>query len=220
MEMVPLSDGDRCVDFSSTGHGLDWYRHLKDDGIVAVILDGASPGVQGDVERALAAGLRVMLFQGYYPPDWHTLDAAALRARELVDLARALGFPAADNGPTLWLDLEDTGSVSANDMFGWCSLWGRIVRDAGFSAGIYVGAGQPLGSDELWNIVPVSHYWRSASQVPDVAVRGYQLVQERVNQMTYGVWVDYDRVERDRLGGLPIAVGDRLPFGHWPRQRP
>lgn len=201
-----LSEGDRCVDFSSTGHALEWYYRVKASGLVAVILDGASAGVEFDVERALSAGLGVMLFQGYYPPAWRAIESAEERARALVDLARALQFPAADEGPTLWLDLEDTGPVDAGDIFRWCTLWSQVVRDAGYSAGLYVGAGQPLSSDQLWNIVPISHYWRSASQVPDVAVRGYQVIQEAVNQVIDGVWVDYDRVTVDRLGGVPVAL--------------
>jgi hypothetical protein len=73
--------------------------------------------------------------------------------------------------------------------------------------GLYVGAGVPLTSDELFHEVPFRRYWRSFSQVPNVDVRGYQMIQLFPGDVAVaGVRVDVDVVQSDYLRNRPVWV--------------
>ncbi|PSR20082.1 MAG: hypothetical protein C7B45_16655 [Sulfobacillus acidophilus] len=202
-----LPPGTKAVDLSSTGHAATWYQALLAQGIAAVFLDAATPGVLADIATALSMGLAVGLFQGYYTPAWAVPSTAAQRAAAIVAIAQQAGFPAHATVPvTLWLDLEACGGVPATTIYAWVTNWGQVVQAAGYQAGVYVGAGQPLSGAQLYALPTITAYWRSASQVPDVPTRGYQLVQGVWNQSVDGVAVDYDTVQADAKGGLPVCV--------------
>lgn len=66
----------------------------------------------------------------------------------------------------------------------------------------YIGSGVPLSSLELRQDLAFHLYWRSASDVPDVAVRGYAMIQlSPLDVVTIGgVLVDLDVVQTDHLG--------------------
>jgi hypothetical protein len=70
----------------------------------------------------------------------------------------------------------------------------------------YVGAGNGLTGEQLYRRLSLARYWKSASTVPDVAVRGYCLIQTRcqVDLGIAGYLFDEDVVQSDRLGGLPM----------------
>lgn len=106
----------------------------------------------------------------------------------------------------LALDLEATGSVSASAIYTWATNWGETVRQAGYQAALYVGSGQPLSSQQLYDLKPFTHYWRGAGTVPAVATRGYEIIQGAFNRRFEGVAVDYDTVQADALGNLPVGV--------------
>ncbi|NMP20798.1 glycoside hydrolase domain-containing protein [Sulfobacillus harzensis] len=207
MVSVTIPAGTKAVDLSSTGHPLSWYEALLLSGVEAVFLDSLSPGVATDIANALAAGLTVNLFQGYYTPAWAIPSEATTRAQQIVRLAQQGGLPAKATPPVvLWLDLEACGNVPASAIFPWVTNWGQVVQSGGYDAGVYVGAGQPLTGRQLYDIPTITHYWRSASKVPDVATRGYQILQGAWNQSFEGVPVDYDTIQADRLGSLPVGV--------------
>ena len=211
--MVKPAKAGLWVDFGDTGRPADWYRALQAGNtgglgpVVGVILDCMTGGWPTDYQAALDAGLEVMLFQGYWPNAWTGGPATAtLRAAMAVRQAQQAGYPA---GAILWLDSEawpDTVTVDAWAQ--WINAWSAAIRDAGYVDGIYVGAGQPPGvtAQDLYQRLSTQHYWRSASAVPDVATRGYQIVQTRLDLEVAGYAVDLDTVHRDALGILPPAV--------------
>ena len=201
-----LPAGTACIDKQSNGQSLSWYQALLQSGVHAVLLDMMTGNVQPDIQNALTAELAVMIFQGFYTPAFAIPAQATVRAQMIVGAAKAAGFPSGQNAPVLWLDLEACGSVPADAIFSWVTNWGQVVQQAGYQAGLYVGAGQPLSSQQLYSIPTITHYWRSASNVPAVAVRGYEILQGKWNQIFEGVSVDYDTVQVDAKGSLPIAV--------------
>jgi hypothetical protein len=200
------------VDFGSTGRPADWDQALQAGStalgpVVGVILDCMTGGWPTDYQAALDAGLEVMLFQGYWPAAWTGGPAAATqRATEAVQAARAGGYPASG---IILLDSEDwPPTLSVDTWAQWINTWSQAIRRAGFVDGIYVGAGQPAGvtAQDLYQRLITQHYWRSASAVPDVATRGYQIVQTRLDLAVAGYAVDLDTVHPDALGDLPPAV--------------
>jgi len=197
------------VDFRNPGRPAEWYRALAHGQpqwgpVVGVIVDCMTPGWDTDYQVALDNGLEVMLFQGYDPAAWSGGESAArARAALAVQEAQKVGF-----GGTLWLDSEAwPNTVTLAEWANWINTWSQAIRDAGLTDGVYVGAGQPyiVSPLILYQNLSTEHYWRSASAVPNVATRGYQVVQVRLDIMLAGWPVDLDVVHPDYLGGLPMA---------------
>jgi hypothetical protein len=62
-------------------------------------------------------------------------------------------------------------------------------------------------SEQLFHELPFRRYWRSLSQVPNVDVRGYQLIQLFPDDVTVaGVRVDLDVVQSDCLQNRPVWI--------------
>lgn len=111
-------------------------------------------------------------------------------------------------GTSLWCDLEGMAG-SAIDTIEYGNAWWRIVKDSGFTPGVYIGDGVPLKSTQLYHSLSFQHYWKSGSIVPDVATRGYQMIQQAPLDVTLdGVRVDRDEIQVDALGGLPQWMVD------------
>jgi len=108
-------------------------------------------------------------------------------------------------GMTLFCDLEGpASSTTAADCIAYVNAWAKPVADAGYVAGLYVGYGVPLTPQQLYQDLIVTAYWHSLSRVQDVAVRGYQMVQQAPgNQMVLGVKVDIDIIQPDKNGDTP-----------------
>ena len=107
----------------------------------------------------------------------------------------------------LWCDLE--GRIPGADVaIAYAVQWYEAATEAGIpSPGLYVGAGVPLTSEQLFHDLPFRRYWRSLSQVPNVDVRGYQLIQFFPDDVTVaGVRVDLDVVQSDYLQNRPVWV--------------
>lgn len=122
--------------------------------------------------------------------------------------AAAIGLPRASAGTelglSLWLDLEGVASwATAADTIAYCNAWAGAVEAAGFQPGLYVGANQPLSGDELYWRLRVKSYWKSASTVPGIPYRGYQMVQALAPSPVEGVAIDRDVVMADAFGALP-----------------
>ena len=195
----------RWLDFAANDQPASWYGAVKASGIVGVVLDVMSPGWTAAYHNALAAGLAIMLFQGYYAPDWVNAADAAQRAEYAVSQAESVGYP---KGAILWLDWEKVPtSVTAADAVIWINRWTQMVQSLGYVAGLYVGVPQPLSPEALYFQLILAHYWRSCSgDAAAVFRRGYQMVQTACNQTVAGVTVDVDTVGPDALGGLPPAA--------------
>jgi len=154
---------------------------------------------EAEATGILNAGLALMPVQHVRKAGW--LPTQALGQQDGQDAARnaqAVGFPA---GVNVWCDLEGvSGSVQPQDVMDYCTAWYDAVNGAGFIPGLYVGAAQPLSGDELFHL-PFQHYWRSASRVPDVSVRSYQVFQLSPSIKINGIDVDVDVTRNDNEAG-------------------
>lgn len=198
LEKYYVPAGEHWVDLGSGHDPATWEAALHT--INGVIWDTYS-ALPSDIAATLHAGLGVMLFQGYDPAAWSQPKQATIRANQAINYARSVHYPA---GSVLWLDFEDC-TLPATAIIPWLTQWYLTVQRSGYAPGLYVGAPQPLTSAQLYAL-PFTHYWRSVSTVPDVAIRGYQLDQTGANALLDGVYVDTDQVRADCKGGRPIAM--------------
>jgi hypothetical protein len=151
-----------------------------------------------EVENFMAAGLGLMLYQRVRNPGW--LPSATLgKADAEVFVAKATGAGYLAGGST-WDDLEGIGG-NGTATIAYANEKVTDLRAAKFDPGDYIGFDVPLTGDELYHDLITGCYWRSISNVPDVAVRGYALVQVAENVVIAGVTVDISVARADKLGG-------------------
>lgn len=96
-------------------------------------------------------------------------DAAAFNAY-------GLGVP---KGATIWCDAE-WPVVPSNAPVGvldYLNGWSYKETAGAYEAGLYVGGNMGLSSKELYGLPRFRHYWKSASAVPWVYERGFQMIQ-------------------------------------------
>ena len=202
MEVVAISGPG--FDLASTGHDLAFYEAAKTQGKEWVALDVMSQGWDVDFKNALDAGLTCLFFQGYWAPAFSDPAEAISRANYGVDQLKTVGVP---KGASLVLDFESV-DVDEEEAITWVNAWSKVVDDAGYVPGIYVGVPQPISSANLYDALPyISHYWKSCSgSAADVAVRGYQIIQDACGQSIDGVAVDFDTATEDNLKSSAIGI--------------
>jgi hypothetical protein len=75
----------------------------------------------------------------------------------------------------------------------------------GFVPGVYVGANAILNGAQLFNALKFQHFWKSGSIVPQIPVRGYQMIQTIPGHATtvdgIALHLDLDLTHTDALGG-------------------
>ena len=170
---------------------------LKREGIAfAVRYLGSVSG--GELAHILGAGLAFM------PVTY----AKAYSGMSAINQLRMLGCP---EGATVWLDLEGETSAPA-DLSAKINAWAGQIIAGGYEAGLYVGAGCVLTSEELYQL-RVTRYWDSCSREIDRNGRAaapkcdFCMTQLRpFNTTIAGVVVDVDVVQRDVMGRLPTWV--------------
>jgi hypothetical protein len=150
----------------------------------------------------LAGGLALMAVQHVDNAGWFPSTQLGIEnGRNAVAHAQMVGLPP---GINVWLDLEGVANgTPAAQVIGYCNAWFDEVDNAGFVSGLYVGAQANLGGDDLFFRLRTKHYWRSASRVPDIAHRGYQMFQSLSHTM-YGVELDADVTKDDQFGDKVI----------------
>lgn len=205
MQTVLVPAQGLWCDLSSTGHPLSFYQALRRAGYEGCVLDLMTAGVALDYNNALAAGLGVMVFQGYDGHDWSLPAQARIRADYAVQQMDTLQYLP---GATTWLDCEAMAPVNAARALLWLTGWDTEVHSNGYtSLGKYEGPNCPLTGAQWYDGLPLTrHYWRSKSAVPAVATRGYQIVQTGVQRLFDGVAIDTDDAGADRLGDRAMAV--------------
>ena len=188
---------------SAGGYPLTWWQ-LVSQSRKFVILDSYSTHLKADVDNALQAGIAVALFQGYWPQAWSDAAEATTRANDALSAAKSVNYP---KNAVIWLDCEEM-NITAIQAIDWINAWSKIVHDAGYEAGVYIGDNCPLNGTQWYEDLPwVTHYWKSPSQaIPEVAVRGYQLIQESLSQDLNGHSVDFDIATTDQKGGTPVFM--------------
>ena len=108
---------------------------------------------------------------------------------------------------TVWLDLEGVPvTTMPPELAAKINAWAHAVQGAGFVAGLYVGAGCSLTSEELYALA-VTRYWKGASRIVDRNGElaepkcGWCMVQlQPCNTNRNGVLVDLDVAQEDYFG--------------------
>jgi hypothetical protein len=165
------------------------------------LLGPQAPGDLSTLEarNILNSGLALMPVQHVREAGWFpSQDLGQQDGEQAVANAEQVGFPP---GVNIWCDLEgvDAGA-SARDVTDHCSAWFDAVNAAGYIPGLYVGADAILTGQQLYDL-PFQHYWRSLSEVPDIPVRGYQLLQLSPSIGANGIGIDVDIAQDDNEGG-------------------
>jgi hypothetical protein len=162
---------------------------------------------QAEATNILGAGLGLMVVQHCDRQGWSPTAA----------LGNAYGLAAAENatsvglpsGVTIWLDLEGPlASTPAENVIAFVNAWAGQVSTPGYNyvPGLYVGFQDILTSDQLYWRLRLKSYWSSASTVPDVAQRGYCMIQSLAPSPVDGISIDRDVVQYDNFGGLPSLL--------------
>lgn len=79
-------------------------------------------------------------------------------AKDEIAQLKALAIPA---GCTVWLDLEGIGAwnTPAAQLIALIEAWAKDIVAAGYVAGLYVGAPQPLTGKQLYALKGITRYW-------------------------------------------------------------
>ncbi len=169
--------------------------------------DAAESAAPGDLSAAeatliLQAGLALMPVQHVAAAGWvPDAELGSQYGAHAAANARAVGFP---DGVSVWLDLEGIrDGTAADEVVAYCNAWYDTVAGAGFLPGLYVGAGAVLDGTALYERLRFQRYWQSGSRVPDVAQRGYCMVQSTRSQALDGVTCDVDFILADNEGDTP-----------------
>lgn len=162
---------------------------------------------QPEIDAIFAAGLGLMLVAHVRYPGWQpSMALGAADAERVARRAVALGIPP---NALIWCDLEGM-SGSSDDTVNYTNAWAKMLSTFHFIPGVYVGAGIPLDSMDLYRRLNVAHYWRSQSAVPTPVVRSYQLYQlfsmPTGSLKLCGVEVDLDVSQHDYKGGCPTMI--------------
>jgi hypothetical protein len=154
--------------------------------------------------------------------------AARYDGGQAVAQCNALGLP---KGIVVWLDLEglDAWNTPAPKLMTKIEAWAAKVVAAGYIAGLYVGAPQPLNGKQLYALKGITRYWlgigrcvgkepkakKEFTGLPDGIIdaypeRGWCVRQDWHGQKTgmywknTGVFVDTNSVQVDHKGDLPV----------------
>lgn len=169
------------------------------------LVQGITPLTLDPVELDVyeRAALALMTVQFGRSSGW-SLATGTNDGRAAAQNHLALGLP--DDG-TLSCDLEGR-FASASQIIDYGSAWYQAaVREGmkGPALQVYCGEGvELLSSVQLFDDLPFQGYWRSASDVPNVAHRGYRMIQlAPLDLVISGVEIDLDVVQTDFKGGRP-----------------
>lgn len=166
-----------------------------------------------EVGHILASGLILSVVAHVRIPGWEaTGDMGEADARHVVSNAEECGYEPHlvdefGRPPTLTCDLEGVKN-SGQPVFDYCKRWGAVVRDAGYSACLYVGYACGLTPAQLYQIPTIDRYW-SDYGARSVDKRGF-CVKQYGQTMTSAanMFVDPDHAYPDSLGGCITGVAD------------
>ncbi len=220
MKIATAFPGARGVDSLpfSNGGTADQAKRLAASGIEFFVgyLGAMNPA---RLKAVLDAGLAFMpvTFAAEYK------DGAA---DEIAQLA-ALQIP---KGATLWLDLEglDAWNMPVAQLTALIEAWAAAIVGAGYMAGLYVGAPQPLTGKQLYALKNITRYWLGIGRCVDIKGDdayprcGWCMRQDWHNQGKGLLWppvshfpdvpgnermfVDTNAIQADHFGRLPTWV--------------
>jgi hypothetical protein len=194
--------------------GVDTIAHITYKQALALYADGYKFAIRylghitpAEVIDITAAKMALLFVAGYSRrPGWLPIASIGVQdgQQAIAHLAEIGGI-----GTSTYVDFEGPAQNKTG-----CLLYGNAaahaIQHGGSPAGIYVGYGIPLDSVELYWSLAFTGYWKSLSNVPDIDIRGYQMIQHGPpNQMVCGVQVDINTIQSDNKGNVPqwlIAV--------------
>ena len=159
-----------------------------------------------EAKDVLKAGLALMPVQHVRKDGWSPSGSLGTTyGKNAGQHAAKIGFP---KGVNLWMDLEGvSSSASAKSVIDYANNWYASVSRAGYTPGVYIGSKSKLTGSQLYYNLKFQHYWKSGSTVPDVAVRGYQMIQPLpLDIKVNGILIDKDTIATDKKGGQPQWV--------------
>jgi hypothetical protein len=187
--------------------GVDSYANIDKPELAQSVVDaGAEFAIQylgrmtpSTRDVILGAGLALMPV---------TLGSSVSRPQVTLAELRALQLP---ERTTVWLDVEgvfpDVAELEAE-----INAWAHALIAAGFEPGIYVGAGCPLTSSELYSL-SVVRYWKSLSRITDRHGQiaepipcGWCMYQLFESRSWGGLWSDLNVIQMDYHKRLPTWV--------------
>lgn len=163
---------------------LENYRALKLNGF-----DGVGRYLENltsaEVDAAHQAGVKIfaIMTADHFDGAWG------------VAKARSIGLP---TGTTIVMDLESDHDA-ASDVFAAIDQCALIINQGGYKSMLYVGCQQPLTATQLYALVNVHLYWRSASFGMPTPECGWAMFQVHgaANIRVGGVLVDISFAEPD-----------------------
>jgi hypothetical protein len=192
IDCITVLDGTSCAALKAAR--ISW---------VVRYLDTLTPT---ELAAILDSGLGVS-FCSYAPVGgWMpSIGRAEVSGRQALDRLQALKIP---SGVVEWTDLEgvSSGAMPA-DIEAWGNTRAGVTAAAGYIPGLYVGEGGGLTGEELYGLA-FRRYWRSLSDVPAPAPRGFCICQQYAAApfVLGGVQVDVDSVQYDWMDNLPDMV--------------
>ena len=173
------------------------------------IIDAVGTAWRGEYNAAAAAGMKVLLFQGYDTSTWADPTNGTRRGTIIASNAVAASYPAKAQ---IFLNLEDNSQpgTSVSEMQQWIANWAKAVRQQGYTPGIYVGVPQLLSTAELDRISDVV-FWHGASRSAPSVGRGYVASQTSIGSGACGIegGIDLDTAATD--GRYAALVGAAFP---------
>jgi hypothetical protein len=154
-----------------------------------------------ELASILNAGLLFLPIAGYARPIGWSSATGLSDAGTTLGAAKALELPI---DVDVALDLEGSG-MTAEAATAYATANANAIAAAGFTPILYAGAGCPLDGAQLYSL-PHKGYW--APCTPAYQPRcGFKIIQLHPgNQQFAGVEVDFDCIQADYEGRLPVLV--------------
>ncbi len=163
---------------------------------------GSNDLSNAEAATILNAGLALIAVQHVAAEGWvPSASLGTTNGTNAANNAATVGLP---KGMNIWCDLEGVATgTSAQTVSDYCQAWYTAVANIGYVPGLYVGANCILTGQQLYSNLSFQHYWKSLSNVPMVATRGYQLIQGAETTVN-GIGIDSDTTQMDNLGGAVL----------------
>ena len=121
-------------------------------------------------------------------------------------------------GATIFCDCEWSTPPSKDMQIEYINAWASQVKSAGYIAGLYVSPDLSLSSSDLYALPYTQAYWKSASYVPTVDTRGFQVLQslEYFFELATGSLYPWDKSCYSRKGlrlDMDMVVADGMSAG-------
>ena len=169
---------------------------------LSLSLEERSDLTNEEANDILDVGLALMPVQHVLSPGWEPNGKLGkVHGENAATNADTVGFPPKVN---VWCDLEGIhAGTSAQSVIDYCNNWYDAVAAYGYLPGLYVGANSILTGKQLYESLKFQHFWKSESEVPEVAERSYQMVQYYYPETVNGISIDKDITYIDKKGGQP-----------------